>query len=315
MQVRVCPKCKAQNRPTSAACSNCYASLESVPVTEGTAPPVATSAAPRAPRAAAPTRQTRPPHQAGVPGQTQMGTPVAPPPGMPMPPGAQMPPGAYQMAPPPKKSPAGLILLIVFVAALAIGGMMFVAMKSGLLRPEPRPTEDPAKVTIAFLEAKRSEDLAKCEPYLSSRSIKIIKNTLSSPQARSAGFTEKDAAEWMLFGVSPTAKEMAGKQIAASEVIGDEEADNRTVVVHVVIDAKDEPAPASKPLLPPGATPPPEPAEPEGKVSLEDLFDMGPVDMHFVLVAEEGHWKVDLEETDRRAEGEPKAKRPFKLGK
>lgn len=305
MQVRVCPKCKAQNRPTSVACSNCYASLEAVPVTEGSAPPpVSAAIAPPAPRPARTTGAT-PRQQMGVPQQTQMG-PMSPPPGMP----AQ--PTQYRMPPPAKRSSAGIIVFVTLVVLAAIGTLVFAVTKSGLLKSEPLPTESPAKAALHFLEAKKTLDLSKVEPYLSRHSIEMIHNTLSSKQAQSAGFSSKDAENMLLFDLSPTKSEMEDKLVAATEVKGDKDADEHTAIVSVVIDSKPEPAPAPKPLLPPGVTPPP---EPEKKVDFSKLFDTGPLEVQFVLVAEEGRWKVDIGQTNRRALGLGRPGNPFRAGK
>lgn len=311
MEVRVCPKCKAQNRSTSAACSNCYSSLESVPVTEGTAPQMSAPVAPRPPRTAtptaAPTQQMGAPPQAqqmGVPPQTQMGV-AAPPPGRPL------PPGAYQTAP-KSKSPVGIILVVLFIALAAVGGLAFAVMKSGFFKPDAPPTESPQKVMLAFLEAKKTEDLTKVEPYLSENSKNIIKNTLSSKQAQSAGFTSKDSANMVLWSMTPTSEEMRDTQIVVNEMKGDRDADQHTAIVNVMVQAAPEPAQAPKPLLPPGQTPPP---EPEKKVDLSKFFHSEPVEVQYVLIAEGGKWKIDVDDTKRRALGLGKRESLFHIGK
>lgn len=318
MQVKICPKCNARNRPASAACSNCYSTLEGVQVTEEQAPQVAVPAAPAAPRPpkapaapAQPTQQMAAPPQAppGVPAQTQMGGPIPPPHGA-----QPMPPGAFQVAP-QRRSPVGIIIAVVLGALVVFGAIGYALMNSPFVKGGPPPTESPEKVMLAFLEAKKTEDFAKCKPYLSSRSIEIVNNTLGSKQARSAGFTIKDSADWALFGISPTSREMAGKVITVKNKKDDKEADNTMAIVHVHVEAKAEPAPAPQPLTPPGVEPPPAAEESEEGKDFSDMLDFGPVDCEWVLVAEDGRWKVDIEETNRRGLGLGKKGNPFKLGK
>lgn len=319
MQVKVCPKCKAQNRPTSAACSNCYSSLEGVQVTEGTAPPVAASTAPAAPRparsAAAPTQQMGVPTQTmaapqqtqmGVPAQTQMGQ-MSPPPGRPM------PPGAYQTHPQPKRAPVGIIVVVILVVCAALGVMVFAVSRSGFFKPDPPPTESPEKAMLAFLEAKKTEDMAKCQPYLSEYSVYTIQHALSSKQAQSAGFTHKDAADMLLWSMPPTREELGGdKEIIATEMKGDRDASDRIAIVHVVVDFKAEPAAAPRPLLPPDQTPPP---EPDKKMDFVKSLHLGKVDIQYVMRAEQGKWKVDIDDTHRRALGLGPRESFFKIGK
>lgn len=304
MQVKVCPKCNAENKAANAACSNCYASLDGAAVTEGSGPAPVRAQAPRP--AKTPAAAAAPVQQVGATQQTQMGT-MAPPPSMP-PQSTQ-----YGMLPPVKKrSMAGIIVLVVFIVLIATGGFGFLVLKSGLFRSEPLPTESPATAVVKFLEAKKTGVLSNVEPYLSKQSVYRIHNTFGSRQAQSAGFGSKVAADLLLFGAEPTAAQMAGKQIAASEVKGDKEADERMAIVSVVVDKKPEAPPAPKPLLPPGVTPPP---EPEQHADVSSLFDPGPIEVEFVMVAEDGQWKVDLAETNRRSIGLGKPGNPFIFGK
>jgi hypothetical protein len=75
MQVKVCPKCGAENRPDKASCSGCYTSLEGVAETEAQPRPAPTQ----------PQAQPRPPAQ----------------------PQAQMPPAAQPLGASPLSGPAG----------------------------------------------------------------------------------------------------------------------------------------------------------------------------------------------------------------
>lgn len=299
MQVKVCPKCKAENKTGNAACSSCYTSLENVPVQESTTPPPArTQAVPAAPKPpSAPARTQQMPSSQ----QTQMGTMSPPPP----------PPGQFQMMPPAKRSSTGPIIAIVIVLVLAVFGGAFylAASKSGLLA-SAAPSEAPEKSVLKFLEAKKTHDFAKVEPYLCRNSVDMINNAYSGRQMQSAGFGKKDAESMFVFGVPPTADDMKGSEIVASRVKGDEYADSRTAVVRVVVDKKEAP-PAPQQLLPPGAAAPPQ-AE-------EKHFDfssfLGPVEVEYVLVAEGGQWKIDLSQSAKRELGLGKARLPFRMGK
>lgn len=315
MQVKVCPKCKAENRPTNAACSSCYTSLENVAVTESAAPPPArTQAVPAAPRPPRPPRPTAPPaptQQMQAPQQTQMGTLPPPPPGM--------PPGMQFQVTPVKTGPSGgVIALIIFLFVVIFGGGIYYAVtKSGLLKGEPMPTEPPEKAAIGYLEAKKTHDMSKVEPFLSKRSIELVHKAFSDRQSQSAGFGRKDAEEMHIFGATPTAEEMEGRTITASVMKGDEYSDDRTAVVLVALDRKHDAQPSQpQPLVPPGATPPPQAQQQEEKkVDFSKLFDTGPIEVQYVMVAEDGKWKVDIAQTDSRALGLGKVKNPFKPGK
>lgn len=308
MQVKVCPKCRAQNRPTTAACAHCYASLEDVAVTESSAPPVRTQARPKPSKQAARTATAPPPaatQQMKAPQQTQMGAAtMGPPPGM---------PPHHGITPVKRRSMAGVIALVVFLVLIVCAGLGFAVVESGIFKPKPRPTGSPASEALKFLEAKKSGDLAQVKPYLSRHSIDMLNNTFGTRQAQSAGFGAKDAADMLLFNQEPTARQMRDKQIAATELKDDKEADSDMAIVSVNIDRKAEAAPAPKPLLAPGASPPPD-QQPEQHIDVSSLFDAGPIRVEFVLVAEDGKWKVDLAETNRRALGLGKPGNPFKLG-
>lgn len=304
MQVKVCPKCKAENRPTNAACSSCYASLESVIATESSAPaPVRTqpvgAAKPRTPAATAP----MPTQQMPAAQQTQMGT-MGPPPGM------------QQMVMPAKRhSSAGIVVLVIFLCVVVIGAFGFALSKSGLLKTDPIPTEPPQQVVLKFLAAKKTRSLAKVEPYLSQSSIEMIKNTFGSRQAQSAGFGKRDAASMLLFDAEPSVQDLQNSRIAASVVKGDKDTDERTAIVLVVVAAEPEPAPAPKPILLPGVSPPDSGQTPEKRLDLSSILRAHPIRTEFVVVAENGQWRVDLAETQRRSFGLGRAGIPFKLGK
>lgn len=305
MQVKVCPKCRAENKAANAACSSCYTSLEGVAVTESAGPAPARTqampAAPKPPSAPAPTRQM-PAAQ-----QTQMGT-MSPPPGMP-PQSMQ-----FQMGPPPRRSASpAIIALIIFLALAIFGGGLFVVVgKSGLFKPEAMPTEPPEKAVLSYLEAKKTHDISKVELYLCRKSIDMLDKAFSGRQVSSAGFGKKDAEEMYVFGAAPSLDQMANREMVANVLKGDEYEDDRTKVIRVVLDKKAAAAEAPQPLLPPGVTPPP---KEEKQVDLSSLFDHGPIIAEFVVVAEDGHWKVDIGQGVNRNLGLGKPGNVFKPGK
>ena len=304
MLVKVCPKCKAENKPTNAACSICYTSLESVAETESAAPaPVMAQAASAAPKSAQPPAGgALPTQQMPASQQTQMGT-MGPPPGMPI---------RNQMMPPVKrKSLAGIIALVVFLVILVFGGFGYMTWM--MLKPEPIPTAPPEQTVLKYLAQKRTRVLSKVEPYLSQHSIEMIHRTYSSRQFESAGYGKADAANIYIFDAEPTIEQMEEKQILASVIKDDKFTDERTVVVRAVVDEKPEQAAAPQPLLPPGVTPP-EP-EPRQSLDLSSLFKRGPIETDFVLVAEKGQWKIDITKTSLRTLGVGKLGYPFKMGK
>jgi len=235
-----------------------------------------------------------PPAQMGAPAQTQMGGPMAPPPpGRP-----NLPPGAFQVAP-KQKSTAGIVIAVIALVCVVLGVMVFAVTKSGMFKGKAKPTEPADKVMLAFLQVKRTEDLAKCEPYLSQHSIKMIQNTLSSKQAQSAGFTRKDAADTVIWSLPPTREDMNGKEITASVLKTDRDASDSVAIVQVTCDEKQE-APVAQPLLPPGQEPP---QQPEKHDNFGMSMRLGRVSVTYVLIAEDGKWKVDIDNTNRRALG------------
>jgi hypothetical protein len=301
MQVKVCPKCKAENRPTNAACSSCYASLEAVIPTESSGPArtqSAPAAKPRTPAAPMPTQQM-PAAQ-----RTQMGT-TGPPPGF----------QHMTMQPAKRRSSAGIIVLVVFLSLAAIGGLGFAVARSGMLKTEPLPTQPPDQVVLKYLAAKKTRSLAKVEPYLSRQSIELVQKAFGSRQAQSAGFGKSDAESMYVFDAQPSVQDMTDKRVMASVAKDDQDADERTAIVRVVVDEQPGPAPAPKPIALPGVSLPDSGQTPAKKSDLSSLFHARPIHTEFVVVAEDGQWKVDIKESFRRAMGMGRAGNPFKLGK
>ncbi len=304
MQVKVCPKCGAENRDASAACSNCYTSLEGVALTESAKAAQPVAAAPAVPRPPittpspastqqppAPTQQmSGPPRQ--MPGghqQTQMGAP-GPPPGMPQ----RLPDGAYTTA--PKRSAAPIIAFVVVIVLAALGGVGYLAVgQLGAGKTEPIPTEQPDKVVLALLEAKKTHEIAKVQPYFTQRSLDRIKSTLSGAQAESAGFDRAEVAKMLFWDVSPTVDDLRRAISVKASVVKDdpliEENKGRVAVVHI---ERQYPAPA---LFGSGSS---------GDGDSSQAGRMAPVtdEYVFVLCAEGGKWKLDLDMTAKHPDNQ-----------
>lgn len=321
MDVKICPKCKAQNRATNAACSSCYASLDGVAVTQAEAPQLRIQnppppRPPKQPQAAPPTQQMppasplqgpAPTQQFGPPQQTQIGS-MPPPPGVPAPTQAFAPQGGMPGQPVPgqglppvkKKSPAGIVALVLGLIVVVIGGGVFALMQSGLMGGESRPTESVEKVATAFLDAKKNNDYDTCKPYLSEASIEKLNSTIfNSKQAQSAGFGTKESSDMLLFSQDPAPKNLKlGGAVSVKELKTDKEADNQTAIVKVHVDGKTNTPVGEGPVS-------------EEAAEAASMWDVGPVDCELVFIAEGGKWKYDVEETERRAAGEPKKKKGF----
>lgn len=257
MQVKVCPSCSTENRPTNAACYKCRTPLADVEATEGQGTALSQSTASRttqpAKTAAAPTISTPP----SAPEQTQYA---------PIPPQAPSNQRYVPQAPQYRSAPVtvntslppGIIALIVMVV---LGSLTYAFIKAP--KPSPKPTEAPEKVVAAFLEAKKTHKIAKVKPYLSKQSIETLDNFLSSRQAQSAGFTRKDAEDMFIWNMPPSSEDLANSIISLSVVRNKNDAEN-TAVIHALF------TPKTKSLL-----------------AFNQSFE-------YVLIAEEGKWKVDV---------------------
>lgn len=209
----------------------------------------------------------------------------------------------------------GVVGLIIFLAVAVIGGgLFFAASKGGLFKGAPMPTEPPEKAILGFLAAKQTHDMSKVGPFLSSHSIEMMQKAFSGAQAQSAGFGQKDSEDMYVWNATPSIEDMKGRSIVASLVKDDEYTEDRTAVVMVTLDKKAVPS-QPKPLVAPGTAPPPTDQSPEKKIDISDLFDTGPIHAYFVMIAEDGRWKVDFAQTTNRGLGLGKVKNPFKLGK
>lgn len=275
MQVKTCPKCGFENKPTNATCSKCYAVLENVPLTEGTQAgqpviPAGGAVAARPPRAPAQTQV--PQSQPGASGpNVNVTTTVAPPPppqyaGQPYPGAPGNPNDQIRITiGPPHRKPYALIivpLVILFLAGAAL--VMRVAMKP------PKPKVPPDKVVVNFLAAKKSGKFVRCKPYLSADSIDLIEKKFSGRQMKSAGLTQKDAEQWFFFSQHPTPNELTYCNVTATVVEDKENKRDDIAYVHVSLDS------GEKELL------------------------MFMTESDWVLVQEGPEWKVDLQQSSAR---------------
>jgi hypothetical protein len=298
MHVKVCPKCGAENKETSAACSNCYAPLEGVSPTQSTkaSQPVQSKPAPRqTPR---PTPSPAPTQQMPGPGQTQMG-PVGPPPMT-----QRLPDGAY-MRPPKRSSPVWIIVVLLVVVLGSVGTLAyFAATRSGLFKPEPMPTEAPDQVVVAFLAAKKTHAITKVKPFLTQASLDLLGKLLNTEQGRSAGFDRPEVARMFLWEVSPTPDELSAHTVKAQVVPNDplvEENDGRAAVVYVELVLNEPSMPQSSQS--PEAPSPPAVGPQAG--ATPNASDEGPLEIFkreyiYVLYPEEGKWKVDLQMSTKK---------------
>jgi hypothetical protein len=294
MQVKVCPKCGAENREASAACSNCYSSLDGVSPTESTKasqpiqPRPAVARPPKTTPAPAPTQQMPASSQ-----QTQMGT-AGPPPGMPQ----RLPDGAYVVQ--PKRTSTALIVVIVLAIVFVVfGGIGYlIASQLGLLGTEPAPTEQPDKVVLAFLEAKRTRAITRVEPYLTEESLDLINNFLNTAQGRSAGFGRKEIARMFLWDVPPTPDDLAKSAIKTTVLKDDplvKTNHGRAAVVRVELEMK-MPVLSEPMSQQPGTSPPPGSFVPD-----KDAMGVFKPEFEYVLYVEKGKWKVDLQMSTKRS--------------
>lgn len=285
MQVKVCPKCGAESRESSAACSNCYWSLEGVSPTESTKASQPVQSKPVAPRPSKTTPAPAPTQQMPASQQTQMGT-AGPPPGMPQ----RMPDGAY-MRPPKRTSAAAIVVIVLLIVFAVFGGVGYLAVTQlGLFNSEPMPTEQPDRVVLAFLEAKRTHAFTKVEPYLSKDSLEFLENYLNGAQGRSAGFDRKEIQKMFLWDVMPTADDLARDPIIKAAVVKDDPLvktnHGRAAVVRVEME-----------IRMPSLSMPSQPGGQSQSMPMLDKNVLGPLapEFDYVLYPEGGKWKVDLQ--------------------
>ena len=296
MLVKVCPKCGAENRETSAACSNCYAPLDGVSSTESTKASRPVQSKPAARQAAQPTPSPAPTQQMPAPGQTQMGA-IGPPP-MPQ----RVPDGSY-VRPVKRSSPVWIIVIVLIVVLGGAGTLAYLGVtKSGLFKPEPLPTEPPDQVVVAFLAAKKTHAITKVEPFLTQASRELLGKYLNTEQGRSAGFDRAEVARMFLWEVSPTPDELSTHTVRAEVLKNDPLVENnngRAAVVHVELPLNETVMQQSS--TDPNAAPPPGMApQPGAMPNPPPILDGGSSELFkreylFVLYVEDGKWKVDLQ--------------------
>lgn len=135
-------------------------------------------------------------------------------------------------------------------------------------KPVVKPSVSADKVVTAFLQAKSTGTLASVKPYLCKSSIEFLDNALNTPQAKSAGFTRQEVHKMYLWDVEPSKDKLQGATITTT-IIEDKEAKENTARVRATV------APQSS--------------------------EFGPLSMDFdyILVIEDGQWKVDLQESSK----------------
>lgn len=249
MQVRVCPKCAFENGPATVACLNCNTRLVGLPLMERE----------QTESAAAQSATGQNQSSSREPGQPQAAT------SPPVPPSLRQRYDSVIKQPPPEPvkerfNPLPLVLLLVVIVAGAV-------IAFTLQKPPKQPTVPPDTVVISFLEAKKTNNFSKVEPYLSKASVEKIRGIFSNRQAESAGFNQHDVEKMLLFDLPPQAEELKGSEIRTT-LIQDKEAEKNTATVRATI--------LSATIL--------------GQIELE--FD-------YVLVIEDGEWKVDLERSSK----------------
>lgn len=152
MQVRICPKCKAENKFSSASCCKCYASLEGAEVKEAPDPVVPEIV------------QKPPPHH---PRSAEIPPPAAPPSAGPNdygpPPLYAEPPGLSKR--PVKSGPGAgfIVFLVIVLAAAGFAGWWF------LMKPKT-----PEQVVTAFIAAGEKGDPAEIKLYLCAGSKDVM---------------------------------------------------------------------------------------------------------------------------------------------
>jgi hypothetical protein len=166
MQVKVCPKCGAENKPDKASCSGCYSSLEGVVETEAKARP--------APEPNRPQAQAPPAAQplSGSP-LTGPATPAGPTPAdnYTPPPGAPSPYGAPMTFPEKRSAPVSrgtnwiaIVLVVVLLGGAAYGGWWYYTNK--IMGPD--------KIVQRFLDAAKAGDYEKMKACLTQSFINKI---------------------------------------------------------------------------------------------------------------------------------------------
>ncbi len=163
MQVKVCPKCKAENKPENVTCSGCYASLDGVQATESQGP-AATPAQPPTPSGPPPPAQAppqqRPPAAQGPP--PEQASPYGPPPA-----------GAYgpRVRPAPEPVKQGSSVGVIILLLLVLGGGAFAGWWFFLKPPTPE------QVVQNMLDAAKAGDFEGIKACFTQASVRELQRT------------------------------------------------------------------------------------------------------------------------------------------
>lgn len=206
MQVRVCPKCGAENRPDRASCSNCYTSLEAVAETEAKPRPVPTQ-----PRAEAPNQPVSASPLTG-PAVTAGPTPAdnyAPPPGAPSPYGP--PPSFERRLAPTSRGPnwIAIILTIVILAGAGCGGWWAY---NKFVKPSPEA------VIQKMIDAAKEGDYDKFKSCLSQDSISLMNMQVGENEEAARAAMKRSASNEQTAKITGTTYEDGGKTAVVSMV-------------------------------------------------------------------------------------------------
>lgn len=179
MQVKVCPKCGAENRPDKAACSGCYSSLEGVPETEGKPKPASTG-----PAAERPTTEGPPAAQPlGGIGSPAPNPNYAPPGG----PSTYRPPTFNERSQPIKQGPnwGAIVLVVLLIAGAAFAGWWFFLKPAG-----------PEKVVQQMIDASKAGDYEKMKACFSQSTINMIQMTPGGEEAAKQSLQGKSSRQY-----------------------------------------------------------------------------------------------------------------------
>lgn len=217
MQVKICPKCNAENRPDRASCSNCYVSLEEVAITTVEKKEPVTCQAETQGQTLAGQPLNAPSNEQPKPAES----PYGPPPGPPRPGAVSGPPFRENRQPIQQGTNWGAIILVVLLlAGGAFAGWWF------FMKPLP-----PEQVVQNFFQAAGDGNYDKFKGYLTDASIEMIKTE---------GGGEEKVAEQLKQAVS------RGQQLGTDDITFGKptfEGENKALVSM---------EPKEKPQLPPG---------------------------------------------------------------
>ncbi|MCE5199841.1 hypothetical protein LLG39_12795 [bacterium] len=267
MQVRVCPNCGIENQRSRTVCSECHASLATVTLSVST-------------KADAPEATVAQPAAVATATMEVTATPPAPEPTLADIAPTSMGPKPYVSAPVEVKQGFGFGYLVLGIIILA--GIAIAFWPRKFVEPKVPAT----KVVESFLQAKRVGSVEYVKPYLTKASIKALERPANDRQFKSAGITPREFQKMLLFGIPPTADQIANSTIKA-DLVQDKDADKYTRIVHANLDTKIKSNPIARVI---------------------DSFNS---DYYYVLFLEDGKWKVDLNATNKRSLGLGPTRLPF----